>query len=107
VSKVTIIKISVWGLCVVEQSENHPNIEKNRQHPLLWPEDNTANNHSLINLKTPATKKICVPEEYSTIQEAIDATMPGDTIEVASGTYNKNISGKAQYIVQFFDDKII
>ncbi len=34
---------------------------------------------------------INVPEDYSTIQAAIDAAIDGDTISVGSGTYNENI----------------
>jgi len=34
---------------------------------------------------------INVPDNYSTIQEAIDAADPFDTIEVEAGTYNENI----------------
>lgn len=34
---------------------------------------------------------INVPEDYSTIQEAIDAAINGDTIVVETGTYNENI----------------
>jgi len=63
----------------------------NPQHPLLWPEDDIADNIYIIKLKAPVPKKISVPVEYSTIQEAIEAAMPGDTIEVATGTYNENI----------------
>ncbi|KAF5431827.1 CASH domain-dontaining protein [Candidatus Methanophagaceae archaeon] len=63
----------------------------NPQHPLLWPEDDIADNIYIIKLKAPAPKKISVPVEYSTIQKAIEAAMSGDTIEVATGTYNENV----------------
>jgi parallel beta-helix repeat protein len=34
---------------------------------------------------------ITVPDDYSTIQEAINAAMPGDTIYVHNGTYQENV----------------
>lgn len=38
-----------------------------------------------------ASKVINVPGDFSTIQEAVDATIPGDTINVAAGTYTGSI----------------
>jgi len=38
---------------------------------------------------SPAT--IYVPDNYSTIQAAVDAASPGDTIIVYPGTYNENV----------------
>ena len=35
---------------------------------------------------------IFVPEDHGTIQEAIDASVDGDTISVANGTYNETLS---------------
>ena len=38
-----------------------------------------------------AAATIYVPDDYSTIQAAVDAASPGDTILVASGNYTENI----------------
>jgi nitrous oxidase accessory protein len=34
---------------------------------------------------------IYVPDDYPTIQSAVDAAYPGDTINVGSGTYKENV----------------
>ncbi len=41
--------------------------------------------------KTEAAS-IIVPDNYSTIQAAVNAASPGDTITVRSGTYRENIT---------------
>jgi len=40
----------------------------------------------------PSTSEIYVPDDYSTIQGAVDAAVSGDTIIVRDGNYNENVN---------------
>ena len=42
-------------------------------------------------VKSSSNDVILVPRDYAAIQQAIDRASPGDTIEVASGTYNEEL----------------
>jgi len=39
----------------------------------------------------PSPKTIYVPDNYSTIQQAVNSASPGDTIIVKDGTYIENV----------------
>jgi len=45
----------------------------------------------LLSMKAPAQTVIHVPQDYPTIQQAIDASSDGDTVLVAPGTYFEQI----------------
>jgi nitrous oxidase accessory protein NosD len=45
-----------------------------------------------IRLVKAESRTIRVPDDYSTIQSAVDATNPGDTVYVRSGTYSESVS---------------
>ncbi len=47
---------------------------------------------------TRSGNEILVPEDYSTIQSAIDAAHDGDTVLVAQGTYRENIDFRSKEI---------
>lgn len=52
-------------------------------------EEHTKNN--VASATVVVRSNIKVPQDYATIQEAIDAAVPGETIIIASGVYHENI----------------
>ena len=55
-------------------------------------------------LTAPPSNVIHVPQDYPTIQQAIDAASSGDTIDVAAGTYNETLTlNKSGIILQGAD----
>lgn len=50
-----------------------------------------------LSIHQTEAKTIIVPDNYDTIQQAVDAAISGDIIEVRAGTYAENviISGKS------------
>ena len=46
---------------------------------------------AFVSIGIASAATIYVPDDYSTIHEAVDAASAGDTIIVRDGTYDKNI----------------
>lgn len=74
----------------------------NREIQLLQP----AYSASLSKEPTPvstARETIKVPTDFPTIQDAVDAACPGDTIEVESGSYRENVDVYKRLTLQGID----
>jgi len=49
---------------------------------------------TVIGIDNPSPTTIAVPDDYSTIQSAVNAASPGDTVYVRPGTYRENVQLK-------------
>lgn len=57
-----------------------------------------ADSYRFIHIATAAPTAIYVPDNYPTIQSAVDAASPGDTIIVRDGTYIENVDVNKDYL---------
>jgi hypothetical protein len=53
----------------------------------------------LVTMAPASAQRLLVPDEYPTIQAAIDAATPGDTVLVDDGTYVENLTFRGKDIV--------
>ncbi|MDD4253917.1 MAG: lectin like domain-containing protein [Methanofollis sp.] len=57
-----------------------------------WIDLPTIFSNTNVCIKAFTTAAIVVPRDYPTIQEAVDAAMPGETVWVESGTYDEHVA---------------
>jgi thermitase len=68
-------------------------------------ENYTANNVASTNLLVGFPTTLTVPDEFLTIQEALDQTISGDTVFVRSGIYDESVSVKTDLITILGENK--
>ena len=72
----------------------------NHEATIMITGTNAVNNNPLpIDIFLHISDVILVPDHYSTIQEAIDNTWEGETIQVRENTYNENINFRGRNII--------
>jgi hypothetical protein len=69
------------------------------------PDASNYNNEATIEDGSCIAAKHNVPEDFATVQEAIDYSSAGDTVSVSSGTYYENLNTSNKTIVIIGEDK--
>jgi len=77
-----------------QKSDNTPNDFTTPVTYTITAADDTVTKTYTVTVTTMTATNIDVPGDYPSIQSAIDAAVPGNTIHVAAGTYNENITLK-------------